>query len=142
MLIYYFLPIIISLAIITSYEDIKIGKIRNKWILTALIFSFFINLFLFLTNNITGKEIIDLSINFGITIIFAFVLWNFKFWSAGDGKLFIAYASLIPVIFYSAPFINIFPSFNLFINTIIPFFIYLLIKKIYVVPKNKIKKLF
>ena len=35
MLIYWFLPMILFLGIVTSYEDIKFGKIRNKWVISA-----------------------------------------------------------------------------------------------------------
>ena len=34
------LPVIIILGIVTSYQDIKFGKIKNKWISLALIYSF------------------------------------------------------------------------------------------------------
>ena len=47
MLIYWFLPMILLLGIVTSYEDIKFGKIRNKWIILALAYSIAANIALF-----------------------------------------------------------------------------------------------
>lgn len=142
MIVYYFLSIIVFLGIITSYQDIKIGKIRNKWILLALVFSFIMNIILFFSNSISGNEILLLLSNLGITIIFSFILWNFSFWSAGDAKLFIAYVALIPIGFYTAPFFRFFAAFDLFLNMIVLFFAYILIRKIIKIPLTKIKSSF
>jgi hypothetical protein len=142
MIAYYFLPAIVFLGIITSYEDFKLGKIRNKWVLGAIAFAFFIYLLLFLNGQISGKEIYLTAINFLMAIAFSFVLWNFRFWSAGDGKLFICYCALIPAGLYSAPFVNFFPSFNLFVNTIVLFFAYLTARNILVIPRRKVGKAF
>lgn len=38
MLIYWFLPMVLFLGIITSYEDIHSGKIRNKWIIAGFVY--------------------------------------------------------------------------------------------------------
>ncbi len=140
MLAYYFIPAIIFLGVITSYEDIKSGKIRNKWVLGAVAFSFAAYLFLFLGKNITLNEVYLSLINFAIAIAFSFLLWNFKFWSAGDGKLFIAYSALIPAAVYPAPFISFFPAFDMFVNVVVLFFIYLIAKNIFIIPPKTIKK--
>lgn len=142
MIEYYFLPVLAVLGIITSYEDVKFGKIRNLWVASAIVLSFFIYLILFLNKQVSAGEIYLTIINFLIAIVFSFVLWNFKFWSAGDGKLFIAFCALIPAGLYSMPFVNFFPSFNMFVNAIVLFFVYLIVKNIFIVSHKKIKKAF
>jgi len=139
---YYFLPAIVFIGIITSYEDIRYGKIRNKWILASIFFALMVYLLLFIHNQVSGKEILFFLINFSIAILFSFALWSFKFWSAGDGKLFIAYSALIPLSIYRSSFMSFFPSFNLFVNTIFPFFIYILVKSIFKIQFRSIKKSF
>ena len=47
-IIFYFLPGILVLGIITSIEDIKSGKIRNKWIIWAFIYSLCLHSLLYL----------------------------------------------------------------------------------------------
>lgn len=140
--IYYFLPVIIFLGVITSYEDVKKGKIRNKWLLLSLGLALTLHLILFLQGLSGNQEMLLLLSNFAISIIFAFALWNFNFWSAGDGKLFITYSALIPVGFYSSPFVSFFPSFNLFINVIVPFFVFFLFKMVFCSSMKKVKKSF
>jgi len=137
---YYFIPAIIFLGIATSYEDLKFGKIRNKWILFSVAFSFAMYLALFLGNQVNLDGVFSFLFNFAIAVVFSFALWGFKFWSAGDGKLFIAYSALIPLGIYSLPLASFFPSFNLFLNTIVPFFAYLVIKGLLRSPSAHIKK--
>ena len=43
-LINYFLPAIIALGVITSYEDLKYGKIKNKYVISSLIYSLIVNI--------------------------------------------------------------------------------------------------
>jgi len=138
-MIEYFLPAIILLGVITSYDDIKFGKIRNKWIIAALVFSLAMNLFLFLKTGELYWAII-LAINLFISLIVSFALWNFGFWSAGDAKLFIAYSALIPATVYSRSDFDLFPSFYLFVNTIVPYFGFLLVKSLFSSPWQKTKK--
>ena len=49
-LITYFLPFIIALGLITSYDDIKKGKIYNKYIVASLIIGLLINIILYFLN--------------------------------------------------------------------------------------------
>ncbi len=140
MILYYFLPVIIALGIITSYQDIKIGKIKNRWILYSLLFALIANMILIISSQIGWLDIRNLMINFGIAIIVSFALWNINFWSAGDAKLFIAYSALIPVAYYASPLNIYFPSFNLFMNTIVIFFAYIIVRKIFFVSKKNFRE--
>jgi len=59
-------------------------------------------------------------INLAISTAVAYLLWHFKMWGAGDAKLFIAYAALIPMGQYSKVYFNYyFASFLLFLSIFI-----------------------
>lgn len=134
-MILYFLPMILFLGIITSYEDIKEGKIRNKWVVIALLYSLFANLgliaYYYYYSSVEYSYTTDLLANFGIALVVSFIAWNYKVWSAGDAKLFLAYAALVPLSVYSYGYTNYFPSLVILVNTFVPFTIYLLFKMIF-----------
>jgi len=126
-----FLPVILLLGIITSYQDIKYGKIKNKWIISAIIYALVAYIFVTVIYKISNISInynyfVDVIINLFIACLAGFLLWNFKFWSAADGKLFIAYSALLPLTLYSNFYIKYFPSFIIAINTFVPFLIFAL----------------
>lgn len=89
MSIWYFLPGIIVLGLITSYEDIRFGKIRNKWVLTAVALAA-------LTHLLLHSQFFEVLANFLLACAVGFLLWIARLWTAGDGKLFIAFAALLP----------------------------------------------
>jgi len=116
------LILVIILGIITSWFDIKKRRIPNKIIVLFIIAGFILN--------ITTK-IIDFQINYLINILFTFFvgffLWYVHFWNAGDGKLFLAFISLIPIelIFIEKYFLY---SYNVIVYTFVPvFFVFLII---------------
>ena len=118
MLVYWFLPMIFFLGIVTSYEDIKYGKIRNKWILLAIFYTIVMNAMLFLL----GYNNFDYSIRFltnGIlSLLIGFMIWYANLWTAGDAKLFFAYSLLIsPAATLKS--IN-FAFIDILINTFVP----------------------
>ena len=132
-LLYLFLPGILILGVITSYTDIKYGKIRNNWIKFALIYALLMNIsiigYYYLTRQpLNIYYIIELITNFIIAAIIGFLIWNYGLWTAGDGKLFIAYAALIPLSVYAHNYLKYFPSFIVLINTFLPISIYLFVK--------------
>ena len=121
-----FLVGILSLGIITSYEDIKYGKIRNRWILIALAYSVILLLCLIIFGVLKREYLINALINSGIVLLTGFIIWKIKLWSAGDAKLFFAYSLLIPLGSYSIGYFTWFPSIVLLINTFIPVFVFYL----------------
>ena len=127
----YFLPAIMLLGIITSYEDIKEGKIRNKYIIFSIIYSLLIYFILILMyslkGTLRGEYISGLIINIFFAIIIGYAFWKSGVWTAGDGKLFIAYAFLVPLTEYSEGYVTFFPSMVLLVNFFVPFSIYMLI---------------
>ncbi len=122
-----FLPLIILFGLITSYEDIYEGKIRNRYVLLALFVgiviyaSFFIYILLDPTRSINVSFWIQTIINSFIMLIIGFFLWLVNFWSAGDAKLLFAYSFIIPISIYKIDSIPFFQSFYLIFNSFIPF---------------------
>jgi len=136
-LLIFYLPIILFFGIITSYEDLKFGKIRNKWILISVIYSIFI-LFSakFFGIKILQNYMIIFVINLFVSLIVGILLWRIHLWSPGDAKLFFAYSIIIPITSYELGFTYFFPSYILLINTFTPLFVFYLIKVIF---KTKMK---
>jgi len=131
--LYFFLPAIIALGIITSYEDLKYGKIKNKYILGALIYSFFVNLGLIIflkarTGVINYPYLTELSISIILSLILGFFLWYNKFWTSGDAKLYFAYSALMPLSAYGFGYIKYMPNLTILINTFIPLAIFYFFK--------------
>ena len=125
--IYYFLPGLLILGIATSYTDIREGKIRNKWVVFALVYSLVLHLsFILFKIPMSHFYITQTIINLVVVFIVGFVMWDFCLWTAGDGKLFLAYSALIPISIYSrASFIPYFPSATILINVFVPIFLFL-----------------
>jgi len=138
-----FLIPLLFLGIMTSFSDIKYGKIRNKWIVRGLIYGivayFFLGLWTIL--GILGASFVHIYarphyylaifINTLISFGLAYFLWQFKLWAAGDAKLFMVFAFLIPLNYYSNFHFKYFPSFALLLNIFIFIFIFLVISVIF-----------
>ncbi len=125
------IPAIILLGVVTSRQDLKEGKIRNKWILISLLYSFLtlgvVALILRLEGTVINPVYVSMFFsNLAISLVFGVFLWLSKLWSAGDAKLFVAYAALIPISTYRWQAAALFPSYVLLINTFTPIFVYFL----------------
>lgn len=114
-----FIPFTILLGLVTSFQDIKQGTIRNKWILLSIGYSIVIALIL---HNIASFA--DFSLNALMAFIYGLIIWHAGLWSAGDAKLYLAYSMLIPLSFYNTTSSPLVAPFILIINTFVPFFIY------------------
>jgi len=127
MIIYWFLPAILIFGFITSYTDLKEGKIKNKYIIMALAYSFIIYLILIILNRSTVRAgyFIELLIMCMLSLVLGFIIWYAGLWTAGDAKLFLAYSSLVPLSVYKYGHIQYFDSTNILINTFIPVFLFL-----------------
>jgi len=136
---YIFLPVLLFISVITAYEDIKLGKIRLKWIKFGLFYSISVYLvfYLLVTFNvlyfggINFPYIKSLLINVFISLIVAYLLWKLGAWAAGDAKLFIIYSLLIPLEYYSKGYLPYFPSFALLVNIFLPIFAFVFIAAIF-----------
>jgi len=149
----FLLVIIFILAIKISYEDIKYGKIKNKWILIGLasglvIYLILIFLGIFKVLEINWLYFRDLLTNTLISFFVAIGIWHAGFWTAGDAKLFTLLAFLLPLDYYTKAYIKYFPSFSLLYNIFIPIFVYFILRgflyflpRFLLRPKETLKKI-
>src|SRR3989344_268444 len=138
MLIYWFLPMILFLGIITSYEDIKSGKIRNKWVVSALAYSLSINLFFLFYGRIPLEHFLKWLLYLIISFLIGFLIWIIGWWKAGDAKLFFAFAALIlpPANQLDSDFY--FSSIDILINSFLPISLFLAFSMIFRMDKSRI----
>jgi len=130
------IPALLMLGVVTSYQDFKEGKIRNKWIIISVLYSFFSLGLTALLLELGGSTINPVYVkgffvNLGFSLGFGVFLWMCKLWSAGDAKLFVAYAALIPLSTYRWQVSPLFPSYILLINTFTPIFVFLLVRMLF-----------
>lgn len=121
--------LVVVFGLITSFEDIKFNKIRNKWVLLAIISGFFllalrVIVILLKGSLINPKYFTEFFLNFFITFIIGILMWEMKLWSPADAKLFLGYAALIPMSIYRFGYIDHFPSFIIVINAFTPLFFF------------------
>jgi len=127
------LPAIIFIGAVTSYEDIKYGRIRNKWVVCSLAYSLVAMLavvvYLYAQNEPISKEyLLRFFINISFAALAGFLIWISGMWSAGDAKLFIAYAALVPLSLYYNSSSTYFPSFAILIYTFLPLFAFYVLR--------------
>jgi hypothetical protein len=123
MLIYWFLPMILFLGLVTSYEDIKMGKIRNKWIILSMFYALTTYFYIYFFNNMYLLNIVfiySLILNSMLALLTGVLLWNYGFWSAGDAKLFFSFILLIPLFGRDGYFFFV----SLFLYTFAPLSLY------------------
>lgn len=133
---YFFLIPIFIIGLITSFEDFKYGKIRNKWVKIGFLWGlaifglyiFWNFFFLFIQHlKIAPSSVFllrfsylgELLLNTGIALAVGFLMWYWNVWSAGDAKLFALFSFLLPLKFYSKTYLSYFPSFGLLLNIFI-----------------------
>jgi len=127
--IIYYLPGIFLLGLITSYEDYKKGKIRNKWLLLGLAYAVIVTIALaisLLLNNqpVRGVYFVELFINAILMLLVGLLLWKSNLWTAGDAKLCFVYSVIIPLSIYAYGYVKWFPGNILLINTFVPLGLY------------------
>jgi len=141
-LFYLLLPAILAIGIITSYEDMKYGKIRNKWITASIVYAIAaiilaIVIIIVSGGTIMASYITDFITNILFSTIFGFVIWHFGVLSGGDSKLFIAYSFLVPLSIYTNGYIRFFPSFTIIVNTSLIVLFFLLLN---IILKNNMRE--
>jgi Flp pilus assembly protein protease CpaA len=103
------------LGVISSYTDIKWGRIPN-WLVfpmlpAALLLAWF-----------SSTDVLLFLFNALIAFAFGFLLYLARLWSAGDSKLFLAFAMLFPPGLYPSNFV-FFPAFSIVLNSFVPAFL-------------------
>ncbi len=128
---------IIGFGIITTFEDLKYGKIKNKYILLAILFTS-ITYTTYFSFGETGYNFFLSSLtNATVAMLVGLALWSFNAITAGDAKLFFAYSLLLPLSVYRLGYINYFPSFTILLNTFITVFAYLFAKLMLMTDKEE-----
>jgi len=139
-----FFSFILLFGVTTSYEDIQEGKIRNKYVLLAFIFTALINSLMFFgfieDHSFDKGYYLALLINVIIAFLVGFAFWICDIWTPGDAKLFTAYAVLVPLTTYQLGYASYFPSYTLLSNTFTPLFFLILLSVPFSI-KNADKKL-
>ncbi len=139
-LLYLLLPGIILLGIATSYTDIKYGRIKNRHLVFGLLYAAIIYLVYFCTGYIRASlsygELIETGTDFLIAAVVAYMLYHTAIWTAGDAKLFIVYALMIPPTVYVNGHVPFFPAIAILINTFVPFFVFYFIRLMVSAQKN------
>jgi Flp pilus assembly protein protease CpaA len=121
------------IGVITSFEDFNEYRIKNKWVIIGVLYSFLVYLLVLILSKpgsfgfYLAWNIDKWCVNLAISSLAAYLLWHFRMWGAGDAKLFICYVTLIPIGQYSRVYLNYyFASFLLLMAIFIPATIYLL----------------
>lgn len=143
----FLLPMILFLGIVTSYQDIKTGKIRNHWLLLAIAYAVIVNLMIYVYVVSGGQDVananrymLELFITFLVSLIVSFVMWWVGLWTAGDAKLFAVFSLLVPLSVYNLGYVKYFASVNIIMNTVVPYFaVYAIIFLVKTSWKQKLK---
>jgi len=106
------------LGFVTSYTDLKKGLIQNKFVFPAIALAFVLNF-------LNGFSFYGFLLNGFLAFLFGLLLWLASLWSAGDAKLFLAFALLFPMSFYDSG--TVFPAFSILVNSFVPAFVFLLV---------------
>jgi len=141
----FLLPLLV-IGGITSYSDIKYGKIKNIHLFWGFLYTLFLYFFLILYSYFVIhqfgnlKYLAELLLNGLIAFIFGYLLWRFNLWAAGDAKLFVIYSLLVPLEFYSKNYISYFPSATLLMDTFIFICFFFLFKMLWKIAKLCLKR--
>lgn len=137
MLVYWFLPMILFLGIVTSYEDIKYGKIRNKWVLLSISYSLVTYSIFLALGDVNMGYFKTYLMNALLSLAVGFALWHLSLWTAGDAKLFFTYSVLVPPDIYQFRLFSFFPAANLLLFAFIPLSLFYFFASIISIFKNK-----
>jgi len=127
------LPIIFILGAVTSLDDLRIGKIKNKYLIYGvaggiICYCILAAKIIFFHAPLLFPIALFLK-NVSISCLVSFFIWYFGFWSAGDAKLFMLFSFLVPLHYYGTSYpIPNFPSFILLANTFSVVFMFIILE--------------
>lgn len=127
--------IIFMLGIYTSATDIKYGIISNKSIILALTAGTLVNIFYYLRYEEIFVKLYF--VNLAGMIILSVLLYAFHFWAAGDSKLLICMAALIPARLYETGSRIFVPGIFLFIMIFLLAYFYVLTESVIYLFRQK-----
>lgn len=164
---YLFLPVLFGFLLYFSWQDFKYGKISNRLVVLGLVWGggilllaliwdliakpvslFFYEKFLHVGAD-ASRPVFTVSLNYlskvGLNFLAAaaagFAFWRLKIWKAGDAKLFMLVALLLPLKYYAVSYLPIFPSVVLLVNIFAVALFYMLLKKLCLEKIFKTKEL-
>lgn len=122
-------PFLAVFAVVTSVEDWRTGRIRNKWVAAALIYcaaALLTEGFYLSTGgaSISTDYLVALGVNAAISAAFVVACWLANLLSAADAKLVFAYSFLVPLSWYRGVLFPQFPAFALMFNAVLPLALY------------------
>jgi Flp pilus assembly protein protease CpaA len=125
---------LLFVGIISSYTDIKYGKIKNKVLFVGIIYALLLNVIIYFTiNDVNPRAYFHYFTNSIFMLVLGFILWNIGLWTAGDAKLFFVFNLLTPPFFITEYYLGYFYGFLYFINifgVMFFFFLYKIFTKI------------
>jgi len=128
------LALVLFFGFITSYQDFKHKKVKNKILLYMFCIGFILNFFEAFT--ISPILLLYSFSNLFFSFLICFSLWAMGVLSGGDAKLIIAFSYLIPPSLYNYVYFQIYPAFSLLINIFVPASLILLVLAFFRIRKN------
>ncbi len=149
---YVFLPAVIFVGVMTSYEDIRSSRVRNLWVGSGLAYVFAVYLAAFALTVFLKEghpsfrmaaclllRFDGWALNLLVGAAVAYGLWFFNLWGAGDAKLFIFYCAAVPASLYPLSFsIGRFPFFFFSLAVFLPSMVFLLVGAFYYFGKKAV----
>lgn len=129
----FFLILIAVIGIRASFDDAKIGRVRNKLIIRGLVLGLagYLCLFLFalLSHRLRLYYFRDVFRNLCVSWLIAYLIWYIGLWSAGDAKLYMLFSFLLPLEYYGEHIpLFFFPSFIILVNAFIFVLLFVLLE--------------
>ncbi len=122
---YLMIPFFAVFALVTSIEDVRCSTIRNKWILSAMLYvsaTLFCQIVYFLVTGaaFNWSYFSSLAISAFFAGLVGIAAWLANLWTAADAKLLFAYALIVPPHWYTRALFPLFPSFSILFNAVLP----------------------
>ncbi len=118
----FFLPAFLILGIVSTFQDFRVRRISNAWIVLSLVYVAIVHLYLFISAD--QQETVWFLRSFVNVLASTFVavfFWKQNWWGGGDAKLFVCYSALIPLAKYPFGYFSYyFASFLLLVITFVP----------------------
>ncbi len=130
MIVYEILMITLTMVVglVTSYTDIKNGKIYNSFLISIIVIDLIIDGIYY--SLFAKKYLVDFLVNNAIIICASILLYAFHIWAAGDSKLLIVALLSIPARWYVSIFNNNYTLIFIVAFSFVVGYIYIIIDSI------------
>src|SRR3989338_7078164 len=118
-------PFIAVFAFVTSYEDVRCGRIRNRWIAAAMVYPLAALIAQAVYLALTGGKLnpgylSSFGLNAALSLAAGVAFWFANILTAADAKLFFAYSVAVPLHWYRRVLFPVFPGFSILSNAVLP----------------------